>query len=297
MNKTIEILEQLRATNSSNEKLKILKENKDDLILPRLLKMVYDTVAFNYYTSPKSLDMRLVGIDQPRFPCNLSHVLDQLEYNLCNRNYTGNAAREFMVDLMRRCDNSMRILIVQILDRDLRLNLGRTQINKVWKDLIVKPPYQRCSIYGEKTAKKINYPAIIQLKADGMAIFVNIQEGFVECYTRSGESFKLDSLQHLKENKDLIGYTIQGEFLIEGESERSKSNGLLNSLIKYRNGENKTLDEEQAKIIEDRIVYQVWDIISNEDMQSSSSKLGGTPYKDRWSKLNKFMGMVNEELL
>ena len=52
---TQSIAGQSTITFSSNEKLAILKENKDNLKLQNILKMTYDKVSYNYYITPKTL--------------------------------------------------------------------------------------------------------------------------------------------------------------------------------------------------------------------------------------------------
>ena len=51
---TLEILEALRSTSSNNEKLKILKDFKDNLDFEKVLKYTYDKVNYTYGVTPKT---------------------------------------------------------------------------------------------------------------------------------------------------------------------------------------------------------------------------------------------------
>jgi hypothetical protein len=153
----------------------------------------------------------------------------------------------------------------------------------------------RCGLYSEKTKKKISFPAIIQLKADGMGMFVTVTEAGVICHTRSGESFTLDSLQDLKENPLLIDNIIQGEFLLEGITNRADANGKLNSLIKFKQGVNEALNPKEAKEIEDNIVFKAWDLIPLSEYNRPKDKKNKTPYHLRLSMLKKAL-QTNSEI-
>lgn len=277
-----EILQEINQENGSNWKLSVLKKYKDNDLLKRVLKMTYDRVTFTYGIK------KLLSTDQANGLVDLTTFLNFIERNIVSREVTGHSALNLLKTQMNLLSKSDQLIARGILNRDLRLNLGRTTINKIWPDLIVKPPYMRCGVYSEKTASKINFPAIIELKADGLAIFTRIDQPIVTCYTRSGEEFILESLQYLNQNDALLGSTIQGEFLIIDEPIRSKSNGLINSLIKYKQGLNGTLSETEATNIENKIKYQVWDLISESDMTNSVNKklLTGEPYIDRFAKLD-----------
>lgn len=278
------ILAELNESNSSNHKLSVLKKYKDNEILKLVLEMTYDRVKYTYgMTRKQVLKFEPQELNNPYdLECALSSMID----NFTTRKITGHKALQMMSNLVYGLSKEDGELLLKILDRDLRINIGKTQINKVWKNLITKPAYCRCDTYSKKTSKNINFPALVQLKADGLAVFTKITENEVICYTRSGNEFKLDSLQYLTDNKDLSGYIIQGEFLIQNENDRALGNGLINSLIKYKQGTNASLKESEAKEIENKIVYQIWDLISSEDMQKALNReKDGTIYKNRFDKL------------
>lgn len=278
-----QILSELNESNSSLHKIAVFNKHKDDALLQRVLQMANDTVLYTYGVTVPQIEKFK---PDNTTPWTLEEALGVLETDFCTRKVTGHAALQLGSDILASLSTDDADVVRKIINRDLRINIGKTQINKVWKDLITKPIYMRCDVYSKKTSKNIKFPAILQLKADGLACFTHISESKVTCYTRSGEEFVLESFQYLKENKDLHGYTIQGELLLDGTAERSKGNGVVNSLIKFAQSANKTLTSKEAKEIEDKLVYQVWDLLSSDDMFKAKHKISdGTIYKKRFEQL------------
>lgn len=277
------IMAELNKSNSTNHKLAVLKKYKDDKFLQRVLKMTYDSVEYTYGVTVPQIE-KFTGT--PSGKSNLTYALDKLADEVSTRNVTGHAALQFVADLLSDLNDKDADLMKKIINRDLRVNFGKTLITKVWPDLINKPIYMRCDVYSSKTAKNIKFPAIVQLKADGLACFTHVTPNEVICYTRSGETFKLNSIQYLSNKRELHNKIIQGELLIEGELDRAISNGEINSLIKFRQGNNSSISDNDADIIESRLLYQVWDIITESEWLNAQNKIKcNIPYKERFEEI------------
>ena len=282
LQKTQDFFKEVNLENGSNYKIELLKKYQNPL-LQKILKMAYDRVSYVYGVSLNSVkNFEFQGAMLNR---DLSEALEDLEM-LSSRTITGHTALKHIVTVMDSLPDFETSIIERIIDRDMRINMGTTQINKVFPGLIQKPVYMRCSTYSEKTAKKIKYPAICQLKADGLACFTHVTSNEVICYTRSGETFKLNSIQYLSNKRELHNKIIQGELLIEGELDRAISNGEINSLIKFRQGNNSSIDDNDADIIESRLLYQVWDIITESEWLNAQNKIKcNIPYKERFEEI------------
>jgi hypothetical protein len=125
----------------------------------------------------------------------------------------------------------------------------------------------RCGIYNEKTAKKINFPAFIQLKADGMFQAVTVDQGKVTFTARSGETRKFPELEKRFENFPDGVYI--GELLVRNLENRSEGNGLINS------------DNPPHK----DIYIQLWDYISLDEYSRGKDKKNKTQYRERFKLL------------
>lgn len=273
MNEIFNIICELNKENGSNYKMSVLKKYQDNQILKTVLKMTYDHVVFNYGVGKTTLE-KIDHDNLIEHSCNLSveNLLDILENEFSTREVTGNAAITKLQEMLSNTGTDNRWLLQKIIERDLRINLGKTQINKVFKGLITKPIYMRCDTYNKKTSKNISYPAIIQLKADGTYREFSVQNGVVLAQSRSGEKYEYPVIaEEMKNYTDGI-YT--GELTVKGISDRAEGNGLINS----------------SNPPHDDIILELWDFISHAEYVQAGAKdkknPPTTPYLTRWNCLN-----------
>jgi len=256
-----EIIKELNKENGSNYKIQVLKNYQDNELLQRVLKMAYDKVAYTYGISMKNINTeKYIGTTTL---ISLEGALNILENEFSTRKVTGNKAIERLEDIFASVRPEDAQIIKGIINRDLRINMGRTQINKVFKNLIIKPPYMRCGIYSEKTAKKISFPAIIQVKADGMFQAVTVENGDVTFTSRSGEERDFPTLESRFRNFPDGVYI--GELLVHNLENRSEGNGLINS------------DNPPHR----DIYIQLWDYITLDEYSRGKDKKNKTEYRDR----------------
>lgn len=275
--KISEILKELNESNSSNHKLAVLKKYKDNELLARVLKMTYCKVHYTYGMSLKAVlnyEQKMLFSGLPREPLTLEDVLSYLEEYICARKITGFLALSRVVHAMRDLKTDERDIIEKIINRDLKINVGRTQINKVFKGLIVKPSYMRCGVYGDKTAKHISYPAMLNLKADGTYREFTVLDGNVTCVSRSGESYEYPAIFEAMSRLTNGIYFGELTVVIDGAViERSKGNGLINS------------DNPPH----DNIHLDLWDMVTFKEYTQSKLKDKKNPntetYKERFYNL------------
>lgn len=245
----LEILNYLNETNSTNDKLKKLKQFKDNELFKRVLAMTYDKATYTYGVTMKNVEYLQVNEKH-----DLTYFLDYLENSLCTREDTGNLAISTVGQIMSRLSTDDAKVAELILGRDLKINVGRTNINKVFKNLIVKPAYMRCGVYTQKTSQKIPQPALIQLKADGTYREMLVQDGKVEFVSRSGENYQYPVIA--QQGTDLEDGYYFGELTVRGISDRSEANGLINS-------DNPPHDD---------IIFSVWDYVSIDEYSRAKNK-------------------------
>lgn len=268
-----EILEELNAENGSNYKMDVLRKHSDNELLKRVLKMTYDRATFTYGVTMKNVDIPPIN---PMPPANgtLEWALDVIEKEFVTRNTTGNEALYMINDILWNMHEEDRDVFTKVINRDLRINMGRSNINKVFKNLIVKPVYMRCGTYNEKSAKKINFPAYVQLKADGTYREFTLENGKVSCISRSGEEYSYPDIDEvlIEDGKDGVYH---GELTVYDENgnllDRATGNGIINS------GD---FDGYFLKL-------DVWDYITLEEYSKVRNKeKGTTPYWKRFQDLS-----------
>lgn len=214
-----DIITELNAENGSNYKMAVLKKHKDYSLLKKVLKMTYDKTSFKY-----NITMKNIIIDKKTIEHSLEDGLDLLE-RFHDKQFTGNAAKEILEQHLSRMSDLDADVISKILNRDIRINMGRSNINKVFKDLITKPVYQRCDIFtkdSEKNGKpvkgtfrKISFKngAYLDLKADGTYREMSILDGNIQFHSRSGEEYFypliLEDMQNMPEGRYFGELTVE----------------------------------------------------------------------------------------
>jgi hypothetical protein len=268
-NKVYNLLQDLNKENGSNYKMQVLKDFRDTQnteavdVLKRVLKFTYDkTISFG-------VSMKNVYDFEPQktdFTLTLDFILASLETNLCTREVTGHDALQLLRNLLYNTNEHNAEILEKIINRDQRINIGRTNINKVFKGLITKPCYMRCSLMDK--IDRISYPCFSQKKEDGTyrSLVSDSSDNSIVTMSRAGF---LDDFSKLSTRlKGLPEGVYIGELLIrslQGSENRMKANGLINS------------DTEQ-----DDMYFVVWDYLTLKEFQEGKSSI---PYKDRYETL------------
>lgn len=263
------ILDELNESNSSTYKVQVLEKYKNNEQLARVLKMTYDKVEYTY-----GLTLQRVMLHEMQKPfknhdtIDLSAALDILEKQICSRKITGNAAIELVHSVISSLNDDDSYILQRIIDRNIKCNIGRTQINKVFANLITKPVYMRCGVFNDKTKKKIVYPATLQMKCDGTYREFTVQNGEVQSRSRSGESYDYPALfDALRCCPDGVYF---GELTVRGVTDRSIGNGMINS----------------KDVPYDDLVFDAWDYVTIEEYKNAVKKeKNKIPYIERFNTL------------
>lgn len=272
-----DILAELNLDNGSNYKMDVLRKHADNKLLQRVLAMTYDRVKYTYGVTMKNVEYS-EGSDEVK---SLPEALDILETQIMSRRVTGNMAINLVADTIGDLEPNDADVFKKLLGRDLKINMGRSNINKVFKNLIIKPLYMRCGLYGEKTRTKIDpVGAYIQFKADGTYREMTVHEDFsVTAITRSGEAHVYPQI-FAQLVKGHPGHYV-GELTVSdgngGVLDRATGNGMINS----------------DDVPHQDLIFDVWDYIPLEEYSSVANKNKGTiPYHERFS----WVGILTHEM-
>lgn len=278
-------LTQLACTSSRNEKESILesiKDSEDENLFVSVARSAYDG-RLNYYV--KDIDMPLVHSGD----MTLEEAIDELHEKIASRLVTGNAARDFLTNLMEHLDEEDSSVFYMILMRDLRCGVSARTINKVFGDKnIYEHPYMRCSSFNEKNLKKISFPCYSQTKMDGLYLDVAVDHDWcVHVQTRSGQYLpnvlKPETIRALCEFTSLEGKVLSGEALytdVNGKLyDRKTSNGILNS----------------DDIDPSRVRFFVWDVFDYDSWDVGKNYKDETSYKERFENLQSIVKELDSE--
>lgn len=267
----LQILNELAATSSRLEKEAIILREKDNMLLKRVYFLAYDPFTQFYQRKiPVYKHEHSIG--------SLSDAMDMLS-DLSSRTVTGNAAIFHLKTILSGLNAEDAQVIERIIGKDLKCGASDSTANKIWPGLVHDYPCMLASGYDEKLVAKIKWPALAQLKMDGMRFNAIVKDGKCEFRTRNGKEVNLlGNLEAefiaLAASKNTV---FDGELVVMDEEnwqylDRQTGNGILNKAVKG------TITPELAN----QVCATLWDIIPYEDFQNSISKHA---YKHRFALL------------
>jgi len=256
-----EIIDLIQNTPSTNDKIEIIKEHKDNTIFTDSLIMALDG---NYIFNIKDIPVP----DRNTSEITLGEAIEFLPM-LYNRVVTGNAARESIKTVLEGLSIDDARLFHKILQKDLKCGIGTSLVNKAIPSLISETPYMRCSLFNEKTIQKIDFTngAYSELKMNGQ-YGNHIITDVYECRSRDNKQYdflgELDqemfTLRKWFEDNDSRfskGAVLNGEILVAEDDEFTKP---LDR--KTGNGIIQKFGKDTGSIDEARKIYvTVWDVL------------------------------------
>ena len=251
-----DILNELRATSSRNAKEALLKQHVGDEQLKETFRLALDPLTQFY--------QRKIPEYKPKTKSklNLDDAFVALG-ELSSRKVTGNAAIEYLRNLLESVNSSDARVIERIIQKDPDCGVQTSTVNKIWKDLVHDYPCMLASAYDEKLVDKVKFPAIVQLKMDGMRFnaIVNANSKSVEYRSRNGKEVKVDNwlldeaFLEMAKNIGMANVVFDGELLVVDDAgkplDRKTGNGILNKAVKG------TITKAESQ----QVRATIWDVI------------------------------------
>jgi hypothetical protein len=265
-----EFFNHLASDAGRNFKIAELEKHKDNDLLQTVIILALDPFTQFYIRKIPKYNRGVHTIP-------LVQSCKQLK-KLASREYTGNAAIDMLTSLLESSTTDDAKVLERIIQKDLKCGVSISTVNKVWPGMIHDYPCMLCSPSDEKLISKFEFPAIVQLKMDGMRFNAIVKNGTVEYRSRNGK--EIHGIQHLDEAFLNMGGSknrvFDGELLIQADDgaicDRQTGNGILNKAVKG------TITASEAKLVR----ATVWDVIDYEDFTVGYS---GVPYRDRFEHI------------
>jgi hypothetical protein len=265
-----EFFNHLASDAGRNFKIAELEKHKDNDLLQTVIILALDPFTQFYIRKIPKYNRGVHTIP-------LVQSCKQLK-KLASREYTGNAAIDMLTSLLESSTTDDAKVLERIIQKDLKCGVSISTVNKVWPGMIHDYPCMLCSPSDEKLISKFEFPAIVQLKMDGMRFNAIVKNGKVEYRSRNGK--EIHGIQHLDEAFLNMGGSknrvFDGELLIQADDgaicDRQTGNGILNKAVKG------TITASEAKLVR----ATVWDVIDYEDFTVGYS---GVPYRDRFEHI------------
>jgi DNA ligase-1 len=291
MKQVFDVIEQLRATSSTKEKLAILVANKDNADLKEFLRLTYEP-RVNYYIAKVDPTLQ-AGIFGGFVECDMEHDDMTNVYNaLALRDKRGNEARSWLSGVYNNFTSDWsKELLALMIQRDVKAGISKGTINKAWPGLVTDMPYMRCNLLSTVDVSTWDWIGGVysQIKADGM--FSNVSHhigGKVTIESRSGSPMPLDHFGELVAAvRDLVpeGYQCHGELLMRKNGKvmsRAEGNGLFNKLL------------QEGELPAGHVpTYDVWDMIPL--CEAKPKNKFHEKYKVRFERLKALLAGITED--
>lgn len=266
----LDILKELEATSSRLEKEAILKREHNNATLKRVFFLAYDPFTQFYI---RKIPKYMTDAVATR---TLEKAMDDLS-QLSTRSVTGNEGIDWLTDILETLSADEAKVIERIIAKDMKCGASASTANKIWPGLIHEYPCMLCTPFDEKIAAKFKFPALAQLKMDGMRFNAIIKDGKCEFRSRNGKEINL--LGNLEEEFIKIAngqnLVFDGELLVKDKGiilDRQTGNGILNKAVKG------TILTDEAR----KVHATVWDVINYDTFKNGKGKIA---YQVRFSQL------------
>ena len=263
--------ESLASDNSRNFKIDTLKAHSDNEVLQKVVRLALDPFTQFYIRKiPKYTPNKGEGI-------SLNFALDSIG-DLTKRLVTGNAGIDHLRSNLEALNEEDAKVLERVIQKDLKCGVSIATANAVWTGLVNEYPVMLCSQFEQKLVDKVQYPAIVQTKMDGMRFNAIVKDGAVEYRSRNGKEIQL--LGNL--DKDFIALSggvdcvFDGELLVNDKGiilDRQTGNGILNKANKG------TISDLEAH----KVRATVWDIVH---LDAFKRGVCNVDYGKRWDTLN-----------
>lgn len=263
-----DILEDLAANPSRNYKIDKLTEHKDNKVLREVVRLALDPFTQFYIRKIPKYEATGSGC--------LMVAMDRL-FELSSRLVTGHAAIEHLTQVLTSLSPKNAKVLERIIAKDLKCGVSTATANDVWLGLILDYPCMLASQYEQKLVDKIQWPAMVQLKLDGMRFNAVVRDGQCEFKSRNGKT--IDLLGNLEQEfvklSNGMDVVFDGELIVKDDNgimNRQTGNGILNKAVKG------TISDKEAAMVH----ATIWDHIPYMYFTSGECP---TPYKQRFARL------------
>ena len=275
MSDILGILNALAADNSRLAKEAILKDNIDNQLLKDVIKLALDPFTQFYIRKIPEYATVDVKKQDPLYKAILRLTL------LSKRTLTGNAGIDHLRIVLSGVSTDDAQVIERIIAKDLKCGGSDATVNKIWPGLIAEYPCMLASAYDQKLVDKVKFPAIAQLKMDGMRFNAVVKNGVCEFRSRNGKEVNIPDPSiglpfiHMS-NFYGMDMVFDGELVVVDAAgkicDRKTGNGILNKAVKG------TMSVQEAV----NVRATLWDAISLEGFQAGKE---AEPYHVRLGKL------------
>lgn len=283
----LDCLDRLEKTSSRKDKEAILRQFDS----PNLRE-------FLYLTYNKFITYRLQQIDKPtkyaQYQGDIFLELKETCRTLASHTLGSNAAKALVQQLLSKCTEANAKWIERCITRDLLVGIDEKTINKVFPGLI---PVFSCQLANKvEDLNSLSYPAICEVKLDGLRCLCIVKDGIARFYSREGREFDNPNLKVIADQAIAISKGM--DIVLDGEFIAKKYNPSSKTCKKYEKGNwpfNYALSlvkncEISSEEISGFLGYYVWDVLHYDYFQSQGTEGETVPLSRRKNMLSTLFG-------
>ena len=273
-----EFVDRLKSTNSTNDKIDIIKEYEEDYIIEKTLKYTYSPFKQFHLTSATVKKNKKL---EPREGYNdLFYLLDALT----KRTITGHDAIQYVKGYVQYMEEWQQDLVFCILDKNLKTRTGADLINKAIPKCIPTFKVALANSY-DKQKGKVNFDTqtwFASHKLDGVRCLAIVDDnGTCNFFSRQGKTFDtLDVLKNEIESLNLRNIVFDGEVCIVDENGAEDFQGIMKEIKR----KDHTIQNPK---------YKVFDYLMLEEFDNQESK---RKLSDRLGNFNMIYNTFGKEL-
>jgi len=260
-----DVVDRLKSTNSTNDKIDIIKEYEEDYIIEKVLKYTYSPFKQFHLTSATVKKNKKL---EPREGYNdLFYLLDALT----KRTITGHDAIQYVKGYVQYMDEWQQDLVFCILDKNLKTRTGADLINKAISGCVPTFKVALANSY-DKQKSKVDFNEqtwFASQKLDGVRCLAIVDEnGKCNFYSRQGKTFDtLDTLKNEIESLNLCNMVFDGEVCIVDDNGVEDFQGIMKEIKR----KDHTIQNPKYKVF-DYLMLEEFD--NQESKRKLSDRLG-----------------------
>jgi DNA ligase-1 len=247
----VEIVNELRSTSGSNDKIKVLKKYADTPHLQEIFKWTYD--PFLKYGVSKKMIESLENANVNRNAFVTYYEFEQFMNTLAKSNINDDLRSQIADCLHHPTNQSTVDLLKCIFTKDLKIGMAAASINKAIPGLIPVFDVMRGQKYSDHKHKLVSKDIIITEKIDGVRTVAIIDEnGDVRFYSRQGKEW--EGLVEIEEDVKSLGLK---NIVLDGETTILNQEGMESKEVFKRTMEIMGSKQERKT----GLLYNVFDCV------------------------------------
>lgn len=227
MEEVIKFLEEVNETNSQTEKLDILKKYKDNKVLHKVFRFALSNQHI-FHVRPSTLKKNADLRTEQYATVDMFQLLADLE----SRKITGHDAMG-AVNSWTEAHPEFKDLLYRILDKNLKIRMSETLINKIIPNCVPTWNVALASKYEDGMDIDFTDEWYASRKLDGVRCLIFIDENrVVSSYSRQGKRFEtLGKLEKLIASKfPAVNVVLDGEVCLMGDNGLEDFQGVMKEI-------------------------------------------------------------------